>query len=380
VQQTAAAQGPTSHTLMPPSSSTNYIDPMGRSVQVSTLDNREWYIKPHDAKLAELSVQSDTDHQNDLVNWKWVPLKNKTPLATRLNMFVWESMPDMIGSLRKKDDEDLDAIATEPRQNEPAEQVLRRVSNEPNDLLKLRFPRNPKLQLCTRWAFATIVILPIVSLCTVKNWLAVLFGLSDWTQLLDPRSIEGRLDNNGYYDPVRYRDWGYTRSARNPQENDGDEAARSTRPQFDSTNDDSLEGKEEEILGTSKDVEKYKEGQFNLQQDKSARGDHYDDRFYDLPSRHLRPRLLCFRSDYIPDPHRPGRELKDGAADGTCAGPSTAGPSTTNQSNAGQQVYRVRSPGEWIKEYGQDASTEYVFVSYSREQFIVDTDEQIDGL
>jgi len=145
---------------------------MGRSVQISTRDNREWYIKPHDAKLAELSVQSDLNYQKDLANWNWVPLENKTPLATRLNMFVWESMPNMIGSLRKEDDEDVDATATEPRQNEPAEQSLRRVSkesNEANDLLKLRFPRNPKLQLCTRWVFATIVILPIVSLYTVEN-------------------------------------------------------------------------------------------------------------------------------------------------------------------------------------------------------------------
>ena len=207
----------------------------------------------------------------------------------------------------------------------------------------------------------------------------MLLGLSDKTQLFDPRSIEGRLDNNGYYDPVRYRDWGYTRSARNPQENDGDEVARSTRPQFDPPNDASLEGKVEEILGTSKDMEKYKEGQFNLQQEKAARGDHYDDRFYNLPSRHLRPRLLCFRSDYIPDPHRPGRELEHSAADGTSAGPSTAGPSTADQSNTRQQGYRVRSPDEWVKEYGQDASTEYVFVSYSREQFTVATDEQIDS-
>jgi hypothetical protein len=142
---------------------------MGRPAQISTLDKREWYIKPHDAKLIELSVQSATDHQGDVANWKWVPLKNKTPWATRLNMFVWESMPDMIGSLRNEDDELVNATATEPRQNALAEQGMPNVSNEPNDLLKLRFPRNPKLQLCARWAFATIVILPIVSLYMIEK-------------------------------------------------------------------------------------------------------------------------------------------------------------------------------------------------------------------
>lgn len=203
--------------------------------------------------------------------------------------------------------------------------------------------------------------------------------------------MEGRIDNNGYYDPVRYRDWGYTRSARNPQENDGNEGENEdgnenehrTRPQFDLPNDASLEEKPEDILGSSKEVKKYKDGHFNLQQEKAARGDHYDDRFYDLPSRHLRPRLLCFRSDYIPDPRRPGQELKDIAADPTSdgpsdAGPPAAGPSTAGPSNAEQPGCRVQSPDGWISEYGQDASTEYVFVSYSRQQFIVDDDESIE--
>lgn len=133
---------------------------MGRPYHIATLDNREWYIKPYNAKLVELSVQSGTDHQYDGANWNWVPVEDKTPLVIKLNMFVWKSMPGMIGTLRKEDDEIADptATATEPRQHEPTEQ------HRPSDLFKLRFPRNPKLQLCTRWAFATIVILPLVSL------------------------------------------------------------------------------------------------------------------------------------------------------------------------------------------------------------------------
>jgi hypothetical protein len=37
-------------------------------------------------------------------------------------------------------------------------------------------------------------------------------------QLLSPKSVEGKIRNEGFYDPIRYHDWSYVTTARNPQE------------------------------------------------------------------------------------------------------------------------------------------------------------------
>lgn len=137
---------------------------MGRPQHVSTLDNREWYVNPHDAKLVSLCVQSAMDHQKDAANWDWVLVKDKTPLAAKLNMFVWESKPHRIATRKTEDVENTEETTTGSGPNTPAQQSSLSVSNDPNSLLTLSFPRDPTLQICMRWAFATIVILPLVSL------------------------------------------------------------------------------------------------------------------------------------------------------------------------------------------------------------------------
>jgi hypothetical protein len=157
LNQTFNNQIPTNHAPPAQVEESVFKDPMGRTCKISTRNQREWYIKPHDAKLIELSVQSITEHQQYNANWYWVPLKNKTPLAVKLNMFVFESAPGLIGTDRTGDEElgeDTTAVSLFATPEPSA----------PNDIWKLRFPGHPEWQLYGRWAFAFIVMLPIVRL------------------------------------------------------------------------------------------------------------------------------------------------------------------------------------------------------------------------
>jgi hypothetical protein len=69
-----------------------------------------------------------------------------------------------------------------------------------------------------------------------------------------PISLEGQVRNNGFYDPIRYRYWGYSKVALNRGED---------RPD-------------------------------GIQQPAPPESDESDQDFDDLPARHLRPRYLCF--------------------------------------------------------------------------------------
>ena len=76
--------------------------------------------------------------------------------------------------------------------------------------------------------------------------------------------------------------------------------------------------------------------------------------------RHLQPKYLCFRTDYVPDPNRPGKEMV-----------SAHHIRDVNQ-------YTVLKVDDWIK-HNPGASTSYIFVSYSRKQFWTQKDEEIES-
>lgn len=122
-----------------------------------------------------------------------------------------------------------------------------------------------------------------------------------------PMTLEGQFKNNGFYDPVRYRDWGYPKAARNLCENKS-----------------SLESN----------------AQVNAQIENDEFDEEFDEDFDNLPARHLRPRYLCFLKAGC---------LKKGAR------PEMPG-------------YEVRKVTDWLKEHGEKANMEYILVSYTRKQ------------
>jgi hypothetical protein len=180
----------------------------------------------------------------------------------------------------------------------------------------------------------------------------------DLAQLLDPRPIEGKIDNNGFYEPVRYRDWGYVKSARNPQEDEGKNTASTARPQLTAPDGMNVGETARGDIGAYVKAKKATNGHFDLEYEKAAKGDHYEGRYDNLPARHLRPRLLCFRTDYTSN--------INAASSYTASLPSASRPG-----------YEVLSPEEWVEKHGEGASTEFIFVSYTRAQFVVATKDEI---
>lgn len=135
--------------------------------------------------------------------------------------------------------------------------------------------------------------------------------------------MEGEIRNGGNYDPVRYKDWRYPKTARNEREK------RPPKP---------VEGhvgpNNESSVTTSNTKSAQEKGKGDgINGDKRAQDledDEWDQEFDNLPARHLRPRYLCFLA--------PGG-------------------------------YQVRSVKEEIKTRGKTVDLQYVFVSYTRMHF-----------
>ncbi|EKG21680.1 hypothetical protein MPH_00990 [Macrophomina phaseolina MS6] len=150
-------------------------------------------------------------------------------------------------------------------------------------------------------------------------------------QLIIPQDLEGEQRNGGFYDPIRYRDWGYSKVSRNAAENrlselDDEEETRETTHLI-------SESHEMDTFSWSLQAQEY-----NTDSDVEM-----DQDFDDLPGRHFRPTYLCFL--------------------------------TTDPTNGIRcETWKVT---DWIKEYGDDAGTDFVFLSYTRKQFCVGTEEEI---
>lgn len=145
-----------------------------------------------------------------------------------------------------------------------------------------------------------------------------------------PQNLEGQTRNNGYYDPVHYRDWGYARVPRNrgeaqPKECDPESHAEEDAP----------------LLDGGDDLEMHELSPPSHSQDAGA-GDGVVDDSDEDPPRGFGPRYLCFLQD----------------------GPD--GPAT------GFQTWKV---DDWMRASGENSKldTDYVFISYTRKQFCVAT-------
>ncbi|KAF2084847.1 hypothetical protein K490DRAFT_47991 [Saccharata proteae CBS 121410] len=116
------------------------------------------------------------------------------------------------------------------------------------------------------------------SMALVLTWIPACVALLVLLHI--PRNLEGETQNGGFYDPIRYMDWGYPKVPRNPD---------------------------------------------------------LDLEFDNAPARQFRPKYLCF--------------LKG-----------------TSDADSGKE-WETRKVTDYIQEFGDNADTNYVFVSYTRMQF-----------
>jgi hypothetical protein len=233
------------------------------------------------------------------------------------------------------------------------------------------------------------------------------------SQLLDPRPVEGKIRQNGYYDPVRYRDWWYPKSARNPQEQEKKERppdqSKTANGSSSSTtalgpNNGTSDSKEVHDLPStafhSMNTENHPTASADISKDASGSADSLKPKDkYD--GRHLGPRYLCFRTDYIPDTKQQGKKSTTGNIDTNSTSHVTVHNSSTVLSSniasshqfpsppnrtkgAGfssskdivphhsDSRYKTQKVQDWLDPEQGKTNAEYVFVSYTRAQFHVE--------
>lgn len=147
--------------------------------------------------------------------------------------------------------------------------------------------------------------------------------------------MEGQIRNGGFYDPVRYRYWGYPKAARNERENKRpDTPTHRTISESNAlvggrTNTNNHSQAPTQITASSPEQPQINENPAQKQSQESK--DEWDQEFDGLPARHLRPRYLCFLRK--------------------------------------SQGYDVRRVKDVIEKDGKDAKLNYIFVSYTRVHF-----------
>ncbi|KAI1321549.1 hypothetical protein F5Y16DRAFT_405155 [Xylariaceae sp. FL0255] len=150
--------------------------------------------------------------------------------------------------------------------------------------------------------------------------------------LVVPQNLEGVFKNSGFYDPIQYRDWRYPKVSRNRGEGEQE------------TLDDPDERGENRPL-LAEDIEMTTLAT-QVPKKLSLVDEDIDEEFDNLPARHFRPRYLCF--------------LRDGPG-----GPNTE--------------YETHKVTDWINQHGDFASTDFVFISYTRKQFLVSAEAKWRG-
>ncbi|KAI0894946.1 hypothetical protein F4806DRAFT_503341 [Annulohypoxylon nitens] len=142
--------------------------------------------------------------------------------------------------------------------------------------------------------------------------------------LVMPANLEGQMRNGGFYDPILYRDWGRPKISRNPYE---------AQAQSDSGVIDTSAYEDTEAAAISRPIPIFQ-----------ARSNVADDDSDIILPRHFGPRYLCF--------------LK-------------------NNKQGNSVEFETRKVADWIGEHGEHADTDFIFVSYTRHQFCVDTAAEI---
>ncbi|OCK73354.1 hypothetical protein K432DRAFT_313016 [Lepidopterella palustris CBS 459.81] len=156
-------------------------------------NSRDRFLKPRDGRLALLKVQTwgGDKFPNQRTSWDRIGFQDTTPLMIKWVYWIMESVPR-----------------------------LHKASNTES-----------WLTVYARWIPGCLVLLFLLAV---------------------PATLDGEIRNNGFYDPVRYRDWRYPETARNHREDRPPEKGRTDHTDFDGS-----------------------------------------------PARHLRPRFLCVLKDHI---------------------------------------------------------------------------------
>jgi hypothetical protein len=146
-------------------------------------------------------------------------------------------------------------------------------------------------------------------------------------------SLEGQIRNNGFYDPIRYRYWGYSKVARNRSEDRPDVTQQAAPPESDALLGKRMESHHfaEATQNTTSLPEQPQAGKDPKPERIEESNDESDQDFDDLPARYLRPRYLCFLREDV-----------------------------------GYDVVKVKN---WIDKDGEEANLEYIFVSFTRKHF-----------
>jgi hypothetical protein len=146
-------------------------------------------------------------------------------------------------------------------------------------------------------------------------------------------SLEGQIRNHGFYDPVRYRYWGYPKVARNHREDRSDVPKQPALLECDARLGERTESSHftGQTQNTTSLPEQLQASKIPTQERIQELNDEWDQDFDDLPARHLRPRYLCFLREDV-----------------------------------GYDVVKVKN---WIEKHGEEANLEYIFVSFTRRHF-----------
>ncbi|KAI0535012.1 hypothetical protein GGR58DRAFT_480701 [Xylaria digitata] len=182
----------------------------------------------------------------------------------------------------------------------------------------------------TQWTYSSVLVEGTDEYCYTRD--SVLLLALKWIPscflllilLFVPKNLEGVFKNGGFYDPIQYRDWKYPKFSRNRRETDQEVSV-----------DDPDAGENQPFLQRSTEMTAITPQSSSAFQTSDGS---MDEKFDDLPARHFRPRYLCF--------------LRDGPR-----GPDTE--------------YETRKVTDWIEQHADYDSTDFVFISYTRKQFLI---------
>lgn len=294
----------------------NHKDFMGRYYWIEEQEDnsRDRFLKPRDGRLALLKVQTwgGDKFPNQRTSWDRIGFQDTTPLMIKWVYWIMESVP----RLHKASN---------------TESVRRRhqYHNAPNAI-------NPHPRSFKEWCKEYLS----------KQWLTV---YARWIPgclvllflLAVPATLDGEIRNNGFYDPVRYRDWRYPETARNHREDRPPEKGRTDHTGEPLANNRSKIAAPNQIPDSV-----------------------WDKDFDGSPARHLRPRFLCVLKDHISVPSSYKQS------------PLVQRFNQRRPKNAGFEIVSVE---DWVNAHDGHAHLDYVFVSYTRRQFQTYSPAEISG-
>ena len=179
---------------------------------------------------------------------------------------------------------------------------------------------------------------------------------ADNLQLFIPVSLAGELKSNGFYDPVKYRYWGYPKKARNFQEERPQSPKISTAINARTPANGSIRAAQGRSGPSETSPKVVAKGATKRERELIAE---WDDSYDNLPARHLRPRYLCVLMDSTPNDAKVEDCIIEEHPD------RDARTSNRPVSYTGFNKVLVK---QWVLDF-PERPLEYIVVSYTREHF-----------